>query len=54
MYSFSLTDELQNSINLRGLNCVITIVVYKKDNLKQLIAAGHLMNFTDKGILNES
>jgi len=54
MYSFSLTDELQNSINLRGLNCVITIVVYKKDNLNQLIAAGHLMNFTDKGILNES
>ena len=38
IYNFSLTDENQNPINLRGLYCVITIVVYKKNNIDQLIA----------------
>jgi hypothetical protein len=43
IYRFTLTDENGNAINLRGLNCVITILVYKKNNIDQLIATDLLM-----------
>jgi hypothetical protein len=43
IYSFSLTDEKENLINLNGLNCVITIVVYKRDDINQLIARNLLL-----------
>jgi len=38
VYSFNLTDEKENHIHLNGLDCVITILIYKKDNINKLIA----------------
>lgn len=38
IYSFSLTDELENPMNLHGLYPVFTIVVYEADNINDLIA----------------
>ena len=48
IFSFILTNESQLGINLRGLNCVITLIVYKKDNFNQLLAVNHLMNETNQ------
>ncbi len=44
IYSFTLTDEKENSISLNGLNCVLTVLVYKKDDINQLIARNLLTN----------
>ena len=45
VYSFTLTDEKDNPIiNLNGLNCVMTLVVYKKDAINQLLARNILTN----------
>lgn len=40
VFSFSITDEDNHVLNLNGLNCVFTILVYKKDDINQLIARG--------------
>lgn len=44
VYSFQLTDENNRTINLRGLNCVFTILIYRKDNINKLIAQSLLRN----------
>lgn len=39
IYRFTITDEHNNKINLNGLNCVLTLVCYNKDNINQIIAS---------------
>ena len=38
VYTFTLTDEHNNVLNLNGLNCVFTIVIYQKDMINKVIA----------------
>jgi hypothetical protein len=44
VYRFSLTDENNNVLNLNGLNCVFTIVMYQKDMINTVIANDILTN----------
>lgn len=39
VFRFTLTDENNRELNLNNLNCVFTILVYKKDNINDLIRA---------------
>jgi hypothetical protein len=50
VYNFVLTNEKQNLINLNGLNCVFTILIYKQDMINQIIAKNilsHNRNFLE-------
>jgi hypothetical protein len=40
VFNFKITDEHNNVLNLNGLNCLFTILVYRKDEINQLIARG--------------
>lgn len=37
VYTFSLCDETGNVINLNGLNMMITLLLYKRDNINDMI-----------------
>jgi hypothetical protein len=37
VYSFSLTDEHGRNLDLNGLNCVFTLILFKQDNLTNII-----------------
>ena len=37
VYHFSITDEHGRTIDLNGVNCVFSLVLYKQDNLTQLV-----------------
>lgn len=37
IYSFSLCDEFGQIINLNGLNMMITLLLYKRDNINEMI-----------------
>jgi hypothetical protein len=44
VYSFTITDEKNNVLNLNGLNCVFTIVIYQKDMINQIIGKNIALN----------
>ncbi len=48
IFSFYVTDEDNTLINLRGLTMVFTIIVYKKDDINQIIAKSLLLNKNSK------
>ena len=37
MFNFQLTDEYGSRINLNGINCLITLIFYEKQNINNLI-----------------
>lgn len=37
VYWFSITDENDNELDLNGLNCVFTLLLYKRDNASDII-----------------
>ncbi len=43
-YKFVFTDEKENEMDFNGQNSVFTLLVYKKDNINQLIAKNLLSN----------
>ncbi len=48
VFRFTLTDENNRELNLNNLNCVFTILVYRKDNINDLTRA-----FYARTILND-
>ena len=47
IYHFSITDEDGRQINLNGVNCVFTILLFKKDNLSKLIRDYMKLNLSE-------